>query len=118
MYISGVSLSTHLLVNSDGVKPAIHDADPSIFGREDEERHQRSAQIVKIVFLVEPQIAGIGKALSLVHHMPHVRTVTVVELTFEKVQLGVRAEGVSWVRAENGVGGKRKKVKSVRLEEK
>ena len=81
------------MVNSDGVKPAIHDADPSIFGREDEERHQRPAQIVKIVFLVEPQIARVGKALSLVHHVPHVGTVTVVELTFEKLQRSRRRAG-------------------------
>ena len=78
-------LFVYLLVNSDGVEPTVHDADPTVFGGEDEECHQSSAQIVEIVFLIEPQVAGIGKALSLVHHVPNKRTVTVVELTFEKL---------------------------------
>ncbi len=75
----------YLLVYSDGVEPLVHDVDPSVLGGQDEEGHERLAEVVEVVLVVDPLVA-VGsqlQALSLVRHQFGIRTLAVVEDAFK-----------------------------------
>jgi len=76
---------THLLINSYGVQARVHDVYPAVSGRQHEQRHQRLAQIVKIVFLIDPCVFLVGQAFFFVAHVFDVRALAVKKRPFEKL---------------------------------
>jgi len=76
---------THLLINSHGVQTRVHDVYPTVSGRQHEQRHQRFAQIVEIVFLIDPRVFLVGQAFLFVTHVLDVRALAVKKRTFEKL---------------------------------
>ena len=76
---------THLLVRADSIETLVHDGDPSVFRREDEEGHEGLAQVVKVVLVVDPPVAFVGQlqALSFVFDQVRVRAFAVKEDSFE-----------------------------------
>ena len=78
----------YLLVDTDSVETLVHDVDPSVFGRENEERHERLAQVVKVVLVVDPAVAVAAQlqALSLVLDKVRVRTLAVKENALEQLK--------------------------------
>ena len=85
----GVLYSTDLLVDADSIQPVVHDVHPAVLGGEDEQGHEGSAEIVEIVFLVQPAIVLVLKTLGLVGDVlgNNVRTVTVEEKSFEELEI-------------------------------
>jgi len=63
----------------------VHDRDPSVFGREDEEGHEGLAQVVEVVLVVHPAVAFVGhfQALSFVLDQVGVWSLAVKEDSFE-----------------------------------
>ena len=83
----GIKNHPYLLVEPYGVQALVHDVDPSVLGGEDEERHERLAQVVKVVLVVDPLVAVAGQlqALGLVGDEFGVGALTVVEDALEQL---------------------------------
>ena len=83
------TLLTDLLVDADSIQSVVHDVHPSVLGGEDEEGHEGSAEIVKIVFLIYPAIVLVLQALHLVGDVlgHYVGPVTVEEESLEQLQI-------------------------------
>ena len=65
----------------------VHDINPAILGRQDEERHQSLAEIVEVVLVVDPAVA-VGtqlQALGFVRDVLGVGAVAVKKYPFEKL---------------------------------
>ena len=76
-----------LLVDADSVQAMVHDVHPTVLGGEDEQGHEGSAEVVKIVFLIYPAIVLVLQTLRLVGDVlgHNVRPVTVEEKSFEEL---------------------------------
>ena len=76
-----------LLVDADSVQAVVHDVHPTVLGGEDEQGHEGSAEVVKIVFLIYPAIVLVLQTLRLVCDVlgHNVRPVTVEEKSFEEL---------------------------------
>ena len=83
------TLLTDLLVDADSIQSVVHDVHPAVLGGEDEEGHEGSAEIVKIVFLIYPAIVLVLKALGLIGNVLsyNVGAVTVEEKSFEELKI-------------------------------
>ena len=78
-----------LLVNADRIQAVVHDVHPTILGGEDEQGHEGSAEIVKIIFLIYPAIVFVLQTLHLVGDVlgHNVRAVTVEEKSLEELKI-------------------------------
>lgn len=76
---------THLLINSHGVQARVHDVHPAVSGRKYEQRHQRLAQIVEIVFLIHPCVFLVSQAFLFVPDVFNVGALAVKECPFEEL---------------------------------
>ena len=63
----------------------VHDVHPAVLGGEHEEGHERRAEVVEVVLLVDPAVLLVLETLHLVGDVLvlHVRTVAVEEQSFE-----------------------------------
>jgi len=76
----------NLLVYTDGIQSSVHNIDPTVFGREDKEGHQRLPEIVKIVSAVHPDVARISShAVGSIAHRANVRALAVVETALKQL---------------------------------
>ena len=78
-----------LLVNPDRIQAVVHDVHPTILGGEDEQGHEGSAEIVKIIFLIYPAIVFVLQTLQLVGDVlgHNVRAVAVEEKSLEELKI-------------------------------
>ena len=78
-----------LLVDADRIQAVVHDVHPTILGGEDEQGHEGSAEIVKIIFLIQPAIVFVLQTLQLVGDVlgHNVRAVTVEEKSLEELKI-------------------------------
>ena len=78
-----------LLVDADRIQTVVHDVHPTILGGEDEQGHEGSAEVVKIVFLIYPAIVLVLRALGLVGNVLsyNVGAVAVEEKSFEELKI-------------------------------
>ena len=67
----------------------VHDVHPAVLGREDEQGHEGSAEIVKIVLLIQPAVVFVLETLLLVGdvHGYNVRAVAVEEKSLEELKI-------------------------------
>ena len=77
------------MVDADSIQSVVHDVHPAILGGEDEQGHEGSAKIVKIVFLIYPAIVLVLQTLSLVGNVLsyNVGAVAVEEKSFEELKI-------------------------------
>ena len=78
-----------LLVDADRIQTVVHDVHPTILGGEDEQGHEGSAEIVKIVLLVQPAVVFVLETLLLVGdvHGYHVWAIAVEEQSFKELKI-------------------------------
>ena len=82
-------MAKHLLIKANGVEALVHYVDPAVLGGEDEQGHEGSAEVVKIVFLIYPAIVLVLQTLRLVCDVlgHNVRSVTVEEKSLEELEI-------------------------------
>lgn len=83
--VATTSTAVYLLVHSHGVQSRVHDVHPPVSGRQHEQRHQRFAQVVEIVLLVDPRVFLVGQTLLFIAHVLDVGTLAVKERPFEEL---------------------------------
>ena len=86
------SMLYHLLVRPYSIKALIHYGNPTIFWGQNKERHQSLAQIVKVVFVIDPSIAFLAQfqTLSFVFDHVWIRTLAVEKNSLEELKNTVK----------------------------
>ena len=85
VFVTIVTLDTNLLINADSVQAVVHDVHPAVLGGQHEEGHERGAEVVEVVLLVDPAVLLVLETLRLVGDVLvlHVRAVAVEKQSFE-----------------------------------
>ncbi len=75
-----------LHINAHRVDSRVHYLHPAVLARQDEQRHQRLAEVVEVVLGVEPLVSLIRQTVLFRHHVLYVLACTVVELALEQLK--------------------------------
>lgn len=80
-----IEIHNRLLIDTDRIQTGVHNVHPAVTRRQHKQRHQRFAQIVKIVLSIDPHISGRVQTVRLIFDLFDVDAFTVEKCPFEQL---------------------------------